>query len=139
MLQVANYIHFVAQVHTNGKMLDDEILADPEVQDAIKNEGKVHRTYDIINVDRSTLGRVGGAVAKQHGDSGFAGKISIDFNVSTPSRFSHSVMTPLMTSAEACAPLSAIVLVGPTQPRISPQCRVTTDFGKEPLSSCSLT
>ena len=63
-------------------MLDDEILADPEIQDAIKNEGKVHRTYDIINVDRSTLGRVGGAVAKQHGDSGFAGKISIDFNVS---------------------------------------------------------
>lgn len=64
-------------------MLDDEILADPEVQEAIKNEGKVHRTYDILNTDRSTLGRIGGVVAKQHGDSGFAGKLAIDFNVST--------------------------------------------------------
>lgn len=85
----------MAQVHTNGKMLDDEILEDPEVQDAIKNEGKVHRTYDIINVDRSTLGRVAGVVAKQHGDSGFAGKISIDFNVSSPPFLSLSDTTSL--------------------------------------------
>ncbi len=33
----------LVQVHGNGPVLDDEILADPEVQDAIKNEGSVHR------------------------------------------------------------------------------------------------
>ena len=79
-------------MHSNGAMLDDEILADPEIQEAIKNEGKVHRTYDILNTDRSTLGRIGGVVAKQHGDSGFAGKISIDFNVSAAER-SHVHLT----------------------------------------------
>ena len=69
------------QVHSNGACLDDELLADPEIQDAIKNEGKVHREFEIVNTDRATLGRLGGAIAKQHGDSGFAGQISIDFKV----------------------------------------------------------
>ncbi len=69
------------QVHSNGACLDDEILADPEVQEAIKNEGKVHRQFKIVNTDRATLGRIGGEIAKQHGDSGFAGQVSIDFEV----------------------------------------------------------
>ena len=68
-------------MHSNGPCLDDEILADPEVQDAIKNEGKVHRKMKIVNTDRATLGRIGGAIAKIHGDSGFAGEVSIDFEV----------------------------------------------------------
>lgn len=72
------------QVHSNGPCLDDEILADPEIQDAIKNEGKVHRQFKIVNTDRATLGRIGGEIAKQHGDSGFAGQISIDFEASRP-------------------------------------------------------
>ena len=69
------------QTHENGPVLDDEILADPEVQETIKSEGSVHRSYDIRNTDRATLGRLGGAIASQHGDSGFAGSISIDLQV----------------------------------------------------------
>ena len=68
-------------MHGNGPVLDDEILADPEVQDAIKNEGSVHRNFKILNTDRATFGRVGGAVAKLHGDSGFAGNLSFDLEV----------------------------------------------------------
>ena len=68
-------------VHENGPVLDDEILADPDVQEAIQNEGEVHRSYDILNVDRAALGRVGGAIARLHGDSGFAGTVSIDLKV----------------------------------------------------------
>ncbi len=75
---------FLLQVHSNGGCMDDEILADPEIQEAIKNEGKVHRKFDIVNTDRATLGRIGGAIAKLHGDSGFAGQVSIDFEVCTP-------------------------------------------------------
>ena len=72
------------QVHSNGPVLDDEILEDAEVQDAIKNEGSVHRKFKILNTDRATFGRVGGAVAKLHGDSGFAGNLSFDLEVMTP-------------------------------------------------------
>ncbi len=71
------------QVHGNGPVLDDEILQDVEVQDAIKNEGSVHRKYKIVNTDRATFGRVGGAVAKLHGDGGFAGTLSFDLEVSS--------------------------------------------------------
>lgn len=70
-----------AQVHGNGPVLDDEILADPEVQAAIREEGSVQRAYDITNVDRAAFGRVGGAVARLHGDSGFAGTLSFELQV----------------------------------------------------------
>ncbi|MEW5312720.1 MAG: hypothetical protein WDW38_004333 [Sanguina aurantia] len=65
-------------VHENGAVLDDEILEDKEVMDAIINEKTVHRSYEIYNVDRSTLGRVAGTIAKYHGDYGFAGTIKLD-------------------------------------------------------------
>lgn len=64
------------EVHNDGPVLDDKILADPKVLDAIKNETSVTRSYDIINVDRAAMGRVGGAVAKLHGDGGFAGMLT---------------------------------------------------------------
>ncbi|KAL3156941.1 hypothetical protein ABBQ38_001200 [Trebouxia sp. C0009 RCD-2024] len=87
-----------AEVHSNGPCLDDEILADPEVQDAIKNEGKVHREFDIVNTDRATLGRLGGAIAKQHGDSGFAGQISIDFRGSAGQSFGCFMVSGMKTT-----------------------------------------
>jgi hypothetical protein len=37
----------------------------------------VSRSYDIINVDRSTLGRVAGVIAEHHGDKGFAGSVKV--------------------------------------------------------------
>ena len=73
--------HVHAQVHGNGPVLDDEILADPEVQKAIQEEGTVQRSLDITNEDRAAFGRVGGAVARLHGDSGFAGSLSFDLQV----------------------------------------------------------
>ena len=54
-------------MHSNGPMWDDEILADPEVQAAIAGNGVVRREREVTNVDRAALGRIGGAIAKQHG------------------------------------------------------------------------
>ncbi|EFN50424.1 hypothetical protein CHLNCDRAFT_144615 [Chlorella variabilis] len=53
------------EVHSNGPQLDDEILADAEVQACISNSTQLTKSYDIVNVDRSSLGRVGGAIAKK--------------------------------------------------------------------------
>lgn len=41
-----------------------------QVREAIRTQGSVTKAYDIVNVDRSALGRVAGAVAKPYGDSG---------------------------------------------------------------------
>lgn len=54
-------------VHSNGPVWDDIVLADPEVIAAIANNGVVRREFELTNVDRSALGRIAGAIAKQHG------------------------------------------------------------------------
>lgn len=63
-------VRLAQAVHSNGPVLDDEILADKEVREAIRTQGSVTKSYDIVNVDRSALGRVAGAVAKPYGDAG---------------------------------------------------------------------
>ncbi|KAL6199635.1 hypothetical protein ACLB2K_029418 [Fragaria x ananassa] len=64
-------------VHTNGPVLDDILLADPEISEAIENEKMVHKTIKIYNVDRAVCGRIAGVVAKKYGDTGFAGQLNI--------------------------------------------------------------
>lgn len=71
----------LGQVHSVGDVLDDEILAKPEIQEAIRTGGNASLDLEIVNVDRSTLGRLGGAIAKQYGDKGFPGSIDINFTV----------------------------------------------------------
>ncbi|OAY40227.1 ferredoxin-dependent glutamate synthase, chloroplastic [Manihot esculenta] len=65
--------------HSNGPILDDVLLADPEILDAIENEKVVNKTVKIYNVDRAVCGRVAGVVAKKYGDTGFAGQLNITF------------------------------------------------------------
>nr|BAE98673.1 ferredoxin-dependent glutamate synthase [Arabidopsis thaliana] len=67
------------EVHTNGPVLDDDILADPLVIDAIENEKVVEKTVKICNVDRAACGRVAGVIAKKYGDTGFAGQVNLTF------------------------------------------------------------
>lgn len=74
-------------VHSNGPVLDETILADPEVSDAIENEKEVSKTFPIYNVDRAVCGRVAGAIAKKYGDTGFAGQLNITFTGSAGQSF----------------------------------------------------
>lgn len=82
-------------VHTNGPVLDDVLLADPEISDAIENEKVVHKTVSIFNVDRAVCGRVAGVVAKKYGDTGFAGQLNITFTGSAGQSFA-CFLTPGM-------------------------------------------
>lgn len=75
------------EVHSNGPVLDDEVLAREDVQAAIAEEKSVSLTLPIVNVDRATCGRVAGAIAKKYGDSGFAGQINITFEGSAGQSF----------------------------------------------------
>ncbi|KAG2638842.1 hypothetical protein PVAP13_2NG619300 [Panicum virgatum] len=75
------------EVHTNGPVLDEMILADPEIADAIENEKEVSKTFQIYNVDRAVCGRVAGVIAKKYGDTGFAGQLNITFNGSAGQSF----------------------------------------------------
>jgi len=65
--------------HTNGHVLDDEILADPDIIGAIDSHGNITKEIKIINTDRSVGARIAGVIAKKHGDLGFNGQLNLNF------------------------------------------------------------
>ena len=66
-------------VHSNGPVLDDELLADPDIQTAIQNQSTVSKSFTVVNTDRTVGARLTGAIAKQYGNSGFGGQIALNF------------------------------------------------------------
>ena len=65
--------------HSNGPVLDDEILADPKIADAIENNNVVSLALPICNTDRAATTRVAGAIAARHGNTGFKGAVALTF------------------------------------------------------------
>ncbi|KAG1331820.1 ferredoxin-dependent glutamate synthase, chloroplastic [Cocos nucifera] len=82
-------------VHTNGPVLDDIILSDPEIAEAIEHEKEVSKSIKIYNVDRAVCGRIAGVIAKKYGDTGFAGQLNITFTGSAGQSFA-CFLTPGM-------------------------------------------
>ncbi|MEL7334276.1 MAG: glutamate synthase-related protein, partial [Cyanobacteria bacterium J06560_2] len=74
-------------IHTNGPVLDDEILADAGVADAIANHVSVTKAWDVINTDRTVGARISGAIAKQYGNTGFKGSLNLNFSGSVGQSF----------------------------------------------------
>ena len=66
-------------VHSNGAVLDDEILADAEIQAAIQGQGVATKSYKVVNTDRSIGARISGAIALKYGDSAFEGQLTLNF------------------------------------------------------------
>ncbi len=73
--------------HTNGYVLDDEMLLDSEIQAAIHNQTDLNKTYDIANTDRSIGTRVSGAIARLYGNSGLASDLNLEFRGSAGQSF----------------------------------------------------
>ncbi len=74
-------------VHSNGPVLDDQLLADPAIQAAVRDQGSVQKSLTAVNTDRTIGARLAGAIAKQYGDSGFEGHIQLDFQGSVGQSF----------------------------------------------------
>jgi len=75
------------EVHSNGVVLDDQLLADPEIKTAISRQSTVTKTFPIVNTDRTVGARLAGAIASQYGDSGFEGQINLNFQGSVGQSF----------------------------------------------------
>jgi len=69
-----------AQAHGNGPILEDQLLADPAVLEAIEAHGQVERSLAIVNTDRSVGARLAGELAGRHGDRGFTGQLHLTLN-----------------------------------------------------------
>ncbi|MBF2063396.1 MAG: glutamate synthase subunit alpha [Calothrix sp. C42_A2020_038] len=75
------------EVHSNGAVLDDKLIADAEIQAAINNQSTVTKTIDIVNTDRTVGARLAGRIASQYGDNGFEGQINLHFRGSVGQSF----------------------------------------------------
>jgi glutamate synthase (ferredoxin) len=75
------------EVHSNGVVLDDQLLATPEIQAAIQNQSTVTKTVAVVNTDRTVGARLAGAIASQYGDNGFEGQINLNFTGSVGQSF----------------------------------------------------
>jgi glutamate synthase (ferredoxin) len=75
------------EVHSNGTVLDDELLADVDIQAAISNQSSVTKNVKIVNTDRTVGTRIAGKIASQYGDSNFEGQINLNFTGSVGQSF----------------------------------------------------
>jgi glutamate synthase (ferredoxin) len=66
-------------IHSNGPVLDDDLLNDAEIRTAIDNQGSISKMVPIVNTDRSVGARIAGSIAKKYGNTGFTGQITLNF------------------------------------------------------------
>ncbi|AFY53642.1 glutamate synthase family protein [Rivularia sp. PCC 7116] len=74
-------------VHSNGAVLDDDLLADAEIQNAIDRHSQINKTVAVVNTDRTIGARVAGVIASKYGDNGFKGQINLTFTGSVGQSF----------------------------------------------------
>ncbi|MEM9007204.1 MAG: glutamate synthase large subunit [Cyanobacteria bacterium P01_F01_bin.86] len=74
-------------VHSNGPVLDDEMLANADINAAIAQQGTVSQTFKVVNTDRTIGARVAGAIAQQYGNNGFEGQLDLTFEGSAGQSF----------------------------------------------------
>ncbi|WP_084639309.1 glutamate synthase large subunit [Geitlerinema sp. PCC 9228] len=74
-------------VHSNGPVLDDELLQDKDILAAIDNQSSVTKDIKILNTDRSVGGRLAGYIASKYGDTNFEGQIHLNFTGSAGQSF----------------------------------------------------
>ena len=66
-------------VHSNGNVLDDILLNDPDIKHAIELQSYIIKTVPIVNTDRCVGARISGVIAKKYGNYGFKGNLQLDF------------------------------------------------------------
>ncbi len=67
------------EAHTNGEVLEKELLNDHELKNAIETHGKLIRKIAICNTDRSVCARISGEIAELYGNKGFNGQLNLTF------------------------------------------------------------
>ena len=72
-------INFHSSVHDNGNVLDDILLNDPDVLNAIEHQLDITKKVKIVNTDRTIGSRVAGKIVQKYGNYGFQGNIQLNF------------------------------------------------------------
>ncbi len=82
-----SWLNHKEKAHDNGKTLEDDLLKDVEIIDAIEKHQKVNLEIPILNTDRSVCARVAGEIASKYGNNGFKGELNLKFTGSSGQSF----------------------------------------------------
>jgi glutamate synthase (ferredoxin) len=85
-------------VHTNGfsSDLDRDLCNHPDIKKTIMdNKGETVVNFPIQNTDRSVCAMLSGDIARAHGNTGFKGKVTVNFNGSAGQSFGAFVLPGL--------------------------------------------
>ena len=75
------------EAHSNGEVLENALLKDEEVSNALHTQGSIIKEIPITNTDRSVCARISGEIAKKYGNKGFNGNLNLIFKGSAGQSF----------------------------------------------------
>ena len=81
------WLNHEIQAHSNGEILENSLLRDDEIAQAIRNQESITKAITIVNTDRSVCARISGEIAKKYGNKGFNGNINLKFKGSAGQSF----------------------------------------------------
>nr|YP_009314067.1 Glutamate synthase [Izziella formosana]SCW22321.1 Glutamate synthase [Izziella formosana] len=67
------------KTNSNGPVLDDELLADPSIINAIYEHSRVSKKIKIVNTNRAVGARISGKIVDLYGNQGFDGALDFSF------------------------------------------------------------
>jgi len=74
-------------VHSNNLVLDDILLDDCNLLNAIYNNGKYFKSTKVLNTDRTIGARISGKIVRKYGNLGFEGALNFIFTGSVGQSF----------------------------------------------------
>ena len=74
-----NLVYSRPYVRSNGLVLDDILLNDPDLLIAILHHSNYTRSINVLNTDRTVGTRISGKIVRKYGNFGFEGSIDLVF------------------------------------------------------------
>ncbi len=75
------------KAHNNGETLEEELLRNVQLNQAIEQQKRITLTIPILNTDRSVCARIAGEIASKYGNNGFKGELNLNFTGSAGQSF----------------------------------------------------
>jgi len=92
------WLNHEIQAHSNGEVLENSLLRDDAIDQAIKTQGSITKNIAIVNTDRSVCARISGEIAKKYGNKGFNGKLDLRFKGSAGQSFGAFILQGMNVS-----------------------------------------
>ena len=86
------WLKHAINAHSNGNVIENILLQDSDIIQAIKHHKQITKSIKIVNTDRSVCARISGEIASLFGNKGFKGQLNLNFEGSAGQSFGAFVL-----------------------------------------------